>query len=200
MKYLILFSISLFLFYSCGSEQEENLVEEGDVLITNFVDTCDCATLSIDSLGTYFEEETAYTGVCIGYYPESNSKYVEKNLLEGLLHGNVTYFDKSGEVLIEEIYENGKPKRSGKAEVLECECSELNQKKASDPRYPVKFSLDDIPFTGKCKSYYPETEIIYMESNYLNGYLEGYTTFYNRDSSKMYMEYYRNGIIEKTVY
>lgn len=200
MRIGILTLITFTIFTACDNTNNSNLIEKGDMLSSGIVDTCECSELIQDSLGTYFKNDSLFTGICISYYPNSSSKYVEKNLLKGLLHGSVFYYDKNGEVLIEEIYENGHSKRSGKAEVLNCSCNELTLMKASNPDLPARYSLDDIPYTGKCESFYPESEYIYMEANYWEGFLNGYTTFYNKDGSKLYMEVYKNGVLEKTIY
>ena len=198
-KYFLFSSFFIICFSSCQDEQS-NLVEDGDVLTSDLDDTCSCSSLEVDSLDTYTKNGVNYTGVCVENYPETDLKYIEKNILSGKLHGNVTYFDKEGNVLIEEIYENGISKRSSKNDAITCDCTELEEMKLSNSANIKRYSLDGIPFTGKCESYYPETNQLYIESNYKNGFLNGYTIYYKKDGANLYMEKYVMGRLENTIY
>ena len=198
IPFLILYT---FLVYSCNETESNNLVEDGDVMEVTFSDTCNCVELLKDTIDNIYKKDNkAFTGICIAYYPNSDSKYVEKNILAGQLHGTVVYYGKDGEVLIEEVYENGDAKKTSETELVNCNCDELEQMESHDSNLPTRFSLDDMPFTGTCKSFYPESEQVYMEASYQQGLLEGYTTFYNHDGSILYMEVYALGSLKKTVY
>ncbi len=201
MKPFLFFLIVTFV-YSCSNTQEEDIVEDGTVLSTAQLDSCDCGDLIIDSSGFYIDsaEGTVFTGVCTDYYPNSTDKYIEKNILEGQLHGNVVYFDRNGKVLMEEVYQEGNRKRSGKVDFLVCDCTELEKVPNPDPQLPNRFFLDEIPYTGKCEQSYPESAQIYLESSYKDGLLDGTSKYYNHDGSVLYMEQYIKGILVKTFY
>lgn len=185
------------LLFSCSdsnSGDKKNITNnEGSLKQSEVLDTCFCQDLDIDSTGAHFMHETLYTGICIEYYPETENKYIEKSILSGYLHGKSSFYDKSGNVLVEEIYENGKKKRSGEVMPLTCDCSELIKADEISIDGKTRYLLDDIPYTGTCQKFYPDSSNIYMEINYKNGLLEGRSTYYNKDGSKMYTEKYESG-------
>jgi hypothetical protein len=186
-------------FYSCA-EQPGDPTIDGSISQTSVADTCDCNMLVTDSTGLHTLSDTTFTGVCLSYYDGSDQKYLEKNLLQGRLHGKVTYFDREGEILLEEMYENGAQKRTGSpGENMTCNCAELEFVKTNDPNYPTVAKLDDIPFTGRCEEKYPDSDQLSLESNYNKGVLNGYTVYYNRDGSTILMEHYENGVLVSTV-
>ena len=156
--------------------------------------------MDLDSTGIHLFKEKLYTGICIEYYPGTESKYIEKSILSGYLHGKSSFYDKSGNLLVEEIYENGKKKRSGEVMPLTCDCSELIKTTDISPDGITRYMLDDIPYTGTCEKFYPDSSNIYMEVNYKNGLLEGRSTYYNKDGSKMYTEKYEKGVLITTYY
>lgn len=201
MNRLILIFSVLFL-ASCGGQEEEsnNPTDSGTVMQSGDLDTCQCQELDIDTLGNHFKEGSEYTGVCVEYYPNSSEKYIEKNLLSGKMHGKVSYYDREGNLLIEEIYEEGNKKQSGEVDVLNCDCSELAKIESNVPRVPSRFFLDDIPYTGTCEKFYDSTDVLYMESNYKDGFLNGRTIYYNRDGSTILIEKYESGQLISTVH
>ena len=187
---------------SCSGENgsDESLVNEsGKVMQSEFLDTCQCSDLEIDSTENYFKDGEPYTGICLDYYPTTTDKYIEKNLLRGRLHGKVTYFSKDGTVLIEEIYEKGNKKRSGEVDILNCACSELEKEATHIPQVPFRFKLDGIPYTGKCEEYYPESDQVYVSRNYKDGIPDGHTVYYNKDGSTLMIERYENGILVQAI-
>jgi hypothetical protein len=189
----------LVLAASCGGDSAEK-TPQGSTHISEQTqgDVCDCDTLEIDSLGNHTLEGKPFTGSCISYYVDSEDKYLEKNILNGLLHGKVNYFDRNGEILLEEFYENGVQKRSGDSETgLTCDCSEL---KIQEIQGMSVYKLDDVPFTGRCERFYENSTQLYMESNYKKGILDGYTVYYNRDGSTILMEKYERGVMISTVH
>jgi hypothetical protein len=185
--------------YACG-EQHVDKSTDGSISQTTVADTCNCDMLVTDTTGLHTLSDTAFTGVCLSYYEGSDDKYLEKNLLEGRLHGKVTYFDRTGQILLEEMYENGAQKRTGSpGENMTCNCAELEFVNTHDPNYPTIAKLDDVPFTGRCEEKYPDSEQLSLESNYKKGLLNGYTVYYNRDGSSILMEHYENGMLVSAV-
>ncbi len=200
-----IFSISIIsiLLIACSedsSSSDNEFESSGSMMQSDNLDTCECNVLDVDTNGTMFLNETAYTGLCAENYPNTESKYIEKSILDGKLHGKTVYYDKSGNVLIEELYENGEKKRSGELEDLICDCHELVRKEATIPNMPTTYSLDDIPFTGTCTDLYPGSSQTYMEVTYKNGLLEGRSSYYDRDGEIMYTEKYENGKLISTVH
>lgn len=200
VKIIVCFTLIVLLF-NCGENGTDISTDDGNMNATQVAaDTCDCVDLVADSTGTNLLEGKLFTGMCISYYQNTEDKYIEKNLLEGKLHGKVTYYDKTGGLLFEEIYENGKQKRNGLLdETLKCDCTELIHVKTSDPLYPSIAKLDDIPFSGKCEKFYENSTQLYMESEYKNGLLDGHTIYYREDGSTILIEKYSNGEMVSTV-
>ena len=201
MKFLTLSLIFLTLLFACGgdSDKTESTTETGKVMESDFLDTCQCIALVEDSLGNHTKDGETYTGICLDYYPESQDKYIEKNLLNGKIHGKVTYYDRNGEILIEEIYEEGNKVRSGEVDVLTCNCSELKQEETHIPQVPFRYLLDDIPYTGNCIEYYHESDQVYLNSSYKDGVLHGHTVYYKQDGSTLMIENYEKGILMSVV-
>lgn len=193
MKYF--FPCLIFFISSCSEEvsSDSDFLDNGKVMESKKLDTCFCTEIDIDSVGTHFYKETPYTGICIQHYPNSTDKYLEKNLLNGLLHGKVIYYGRDGEILIEEIYEGGNKKRSGNVDVLNCDCSELEKIESKMPLVPNRYLLDDIPYTGTCEKLYPDSKQVYMSVSYKNGILDGHSIYYNKDGSTLLIERYENG-------
>ncbi|MCG8573973.1 MAG: hypothetical protein MI810_03750 [Flavobacteriales bacterium] len=203
MKIISILTLTTCIFLiSCKGESksDEKVVDDGNVMSTAKLDSCDCKDLQTDTLGNHFLKDEAFTGICLDYYPGSDEKYIEKNLLEGKLHGKVIYYAKGGDILMEEVYESGNKKRSGEVEDLVCNCDELEKKSHPDPLLPVRFMLDEIPFSGKCEQFYPESDQLYLEAQYNDGLLDGYSIYYDREGTTLYMEEYSKGTLLKTVY
>lgn len=185
------------LIFSCGETTQENLSPDKNISATTG-DTCDCNELDIDSSGLHQKDEKPFTGTCISYYENTDSKYLEKNLLNGKLHGEVDYYDKSGNIILTEFYENGVAKRNVGSDVSNiCDCSELEIKVVQG--YSV-YQLDNVPYTGKCEKKYPDSDQLSMESNYKNGLLEGYTLYYDKSGNTILMEKYEQGELVSAVH
>lgn len=180
------------------SDPDEPLTSEGTMLSSNAQDTCGCELLVEDEKGVLKKDKNPYTGVCFSNYPGSEDPYIFKNILEGKLHGPVTYYSREGEIYMEETYEYGTRKRSGASGDNKCNCSEL--KIAGQHEGISKFTLDDIPFTGTCTEMYPDSSGIYLESNYKEGLLSGKVTYYDRNSKVLYYEVYEQGYLVNTIY
>lgn len=197
MRYFIIFTSLLFL-VSCSGEQTSTETTENSTSESTLDNTCDCNTLAIDSLGNHFLNDKPFTGTCISYYDQSDSKYLEKNILNGRLHGKVEYYSRTGEMILQEFYEDGKQKRSGGTDgASTCDCSELIIQEVQGMSV---YKLDNAPFSGKCQKYYSGESQIYMESSYKNGLLNGYTIYYNRDGSTILMEKYENGELVSAIH
>lgn len=202
MRITFAFLLLLFL-VGCNNETSKTTPSNsgsGSVMQSALMDTCFCQDLDADSLGIYFMKDKKYTGMCIENYPETATKYIEKSLLEGKLHGKVKYFDKQGNVLIEEIFENGNKKRSGEVDVLVCDCSELTLQSSNTPGIPKRYYLDGIPYTGTCMENYPDSKQQYMEVSYEQGVLHGRTKYFNKDGTALYSEKYEKGELISTHY
>ncbi len=197
MKFLLA-SHLLFVLVSCGGEKGQTSTTSGNMMVANIQDTCSCDELTADTTGLFSKKGKVFTGVCFNNYPNSEARYLEKNLLEGQLHGKVTYFSKEGDVLMEEIYEYGSSKRSSTSGDLNCDCSEL--KIAGTIQDISKYTLDDIAFTGVCSKHYPDGGKVYMSSTYKDGLLDGSTTYYDRNGETLYVEIYETGIHVNTIY
>ena len=198
-------TISIALFFtlvSCSNKKNETAVELGQQGSGLVADTCLCSDLTIDSLGNLLKDAKPFTGVCYSTYPNSDKKYMIKSLMNGELHGKTVYLGQDGEVLMQELYESGQTKRSGELERLTCDCKELkpNQTKNHAGEVVNIVELDNIPYTGKCRSNYPESHQIYLERNYKSGLLDGYSIYYDKQGLTMYMEKYEAGNLVKTIY
>ena len=200
MKLYLVLIVSVILFSQCGGNTDEvNLIEEGTMMNSPAQDTCSCDDLALDSLGVFTNNDTLYTGVCVLTYPGTDMKYVVKGIMNGALHGAVTYYDKAGNVLVTETYQDGRKKRTGDGAPLDCDCTELDIKSSPGESITRSF-LDDIPFTGKCNEKYPESNQVYMEVDYKSGLLDGYSVFYDKAGNTMYMERYEKGELLKVIY
>jgi len=192
-KYFFLFTFSALLTACGGSSSTKTNQDSTTKSQTLVVEQCDCNELQIDSLGNHFKSDKPFTGICISYYAGSTDKYLEKNILNGLLHGKVEYFDRSGESILQEFYANGKLKKVGdEAAELTCDCNDLE---VANVQGVSIYKLDDLPFNGTCEKYYAGTEQLYMESNYTQGVLDGSTIYYNRDGSIILTEEYDAGVL-----
>ncbi|MBK8924656.1 MAG: hypothetical protein IPM74_01835 [Crocinitomicaceae bacterium] len=189
---------SVLLLGACGSDtSSENQPNQPAEVNEVSIETCSCDELNIDSTGMHTKSGQAFTGICTKNYENSDVIYLEKNLLQGKLHGKVIYYDKSGEVLLEETYENGVARLTGNAETtLTCNCSDLDVKNVQGIGV---YKLNNVPFTGRCEKFYENSSQLYMESYYKSGFLHGYTVYYNRDGSTILMEKYENGLLVNTL-
>jgi len=200
MKALTLVFLSVIFLVSCGGNKaDSNLIEQGNILMSESLDTCLCDSLTKDSSGIFFQGDALFTGVCIYNYPNSDKKYMVKGILGGKLHGKVVYYDQQGKILMEEVYDNGTKKRTGDGAPLVCDCSELEKKKLSGELISRWF-LDEIPYSGKCLKKYPESDQTYLESAYKNGLREGYTIYFDQQGNTLYMEKYEKGDLIKIIH
>ena len=88
ISYLLLASL-LYFTIQCQPKKESSTTTEN---------SCHCNDLVYDELYNYFfiEERTSpYTGKCLEYY-ESGEISLEKNFIEGKMHGDMLRFRKNG--------------------------------------------------------------------------------------------------------
>lgn len=195
MKYILVFFSSLFLFSCSEQSQKKEEFTEGTVKQEGRADSCLCVDLLVDSTGFHSKGGKAYTGVCTDYYPGSEDKYIEKNLLDGYLHGTVVYYSRSGDELMKEMYQKGVKRQSGDTDFLVCDCTDLEKVTNADPQLPNRYFLDEIPYTGRCQQFFPETNQMSVESHYKKGLLDGYTSYYDKQGNTLYIEEYQMGTL-----
>lgn len=203
MKILTSSLLALILMFSCSGNNEaadSTELDSGSMMQSQELDTCLCNDLDVDTMGIHYYKEETYTGVCVEYFPGSEEKYLEENLLNGQVHGRVIYYDREGQVLLEEIYEEGVRKRSGDVDVLHCDCSELELVESNMQQVANRHVLDGIPYSGTCDKYYSDSDQIYMSVSYKDGLLNGRTIYYNRDGSTMLIEKYEIGELISTLH
>lgn len=88
LRYILLGTI-LYFTIQCQSKKESSTIKEN---------TCHCNDLVYDELYNYFfiEERTSpYNGKCLEYY-DSGEVSLEKNFVDGKMHGNMIRFRKNG--------------------------------------------------------------------------------------------------------
>jgi len=87
-NYLLLASL-LYFTIQCKAENESSIITEN---------SCHCNDLVYDELYNYFfidERTSPYNGKCLEYY-ESGEISLEKNFIEGKMHGDMLRFRKNG--------------------------------------------------------------------------------------------------------
>ena len=87
-SYFLLFA-ALYFLNQCQPKKEPSTIKEN---------SCHCNDLVYDELYNYFfiEERTSpYSGKCLEYY-ESGEVSLEKNFVDGKMHGNMLRFRKNG--------------------------------------------------------------------------------------------------------
>lgn len=201
IKYLF-YLLSLFLLISCGNKSkkekspnnETKIIELGTFSSDVDLKECACNELKKDSNEVYHLDEVPFTGRCFSNYPKTEKKYMEMSIQEGLLHGFFMVYDKSGNVLTKERYHKGEKldKVPGNNEKVLCMCDSLIKEKLTfGERYIYKYK--NLPFTGICYDYYPNSEIKYMESEYLNGMPHGLLNIYDKSEKLISQEKYEMG-------
>lgn len=206
---MIQLTFSLFfimLLFSCESvnngkdKKKEKTSESSKIELGTFstnmdLKECHCDSLFKDSLNTYFKDDQLYTGRCFANYPSSEKKYMEMSFLKGKIHGFFTVYDKSGEILSKDRYHNGdllKSKNEGKETTIYCSCDSLKEEKLTFGNKSIK-KYKDIPFTGVCYDYYPESKKKYMEINYKKGFPHGKLIVYDKSGKVITVENYEKG-------
>lgn len=194
------FMTALFTLTACGDQRGDGtqFIEEGEMQVMELKDTCSCDSLDENTEGLALLNDEVYTGVCRLNYPNTEIKYMTKDFMNGQLHGEVTYFDRAGEVLMEEVYASGEKKQNGEGAPQNCNCMDLEQKLMAGETQE-RALLDDMPFTGMCEEKYPDSDQTYIEIHYKNGLRHGFTTYFDRKGGTMFMEKYEKGQLIKTI-
>lgn len=177
---------------SCNNSKKDTVVEMGANKEVTSVKSCHCDSLTKNNDGLMVLNNQPFTGVCELYYPNSTTKYMTQQLLDGEINGSIFYYDKDGNVILEEEYVKGK-KIGEKDEILQVNCKELVPKKNGNE--DKIYYYNDKPFTGTCQDFYPNSDQVYLVSSYKNGKLNGYTTYFNKDGSVLIMNKYENNVV-----
>lgn len=192
MKNLFLSALTL-IFFACNSssEPQKTEVEMGNNMESDITAICNCDELEENDEKLLQLNGTIYTGNCFLNYPNSDEKYIEKQILNGKVHGKIAYFDKNGGLLFEETYNDGNLVGDLENSSV-CDCSDIVLDKSDGT---PKYYLNDILYTGSCEDYYPNSEQLYLESNYKDGQLDGFTIYYQKDGSVLMMQNYKEGVL-----
>lgn len=203
MKIHFFLLLTIFIVAACSGSNDKKQAgntSDGTVMQSELRDTCECKDLTIDSTGLHLSNGLKYTGVCVSYYPNSSEVYMEKNILDGFLHGKNSFYDKEGNLLVQEVYEKGEKKRSGEVDYLSCDCADLEKIEGNGTDGKPRYLLDKIPFTGTCEKLYPESNQVYMKLTYKKGLLDGLSSYYAKDGTTLYHEKYSMGVHVATVH
>lgn len=192
MKYIL--PLFLFVtFISCETKEDNEVsIELGHNKEIENLPECNCDSLTLNESDQLVLSESIFTGICFLNYPGGDQKYIEKQILDGTIHGKITYFDKSGEVLFDETYNNGKLLNNAENK-SRCNCMDLVMKDGENNL--MKNYLNESLFTGTCQDFFPNSDQIYLEANYKNGLLDGFTIYYQKDGSVSLMQDFKEGVL-----
>lgn len=194
--YKLVFPIIVFLFWSCNSAESKGSTESfGENKSEGSVASCLCTELIQNAKGELEKDGKLFTGNCFLNYENSDIKYIEKQLVNGLINGMVKYFSKEGEIIFEEKFEKGSHQVDLEIENIRCDCSLLSKKDTDNKSY-YKGQL----FKGTCFSLFPLIEQPYIEVSYQGGLRDGFTTYYSKIGDILYIEKYEKGELIKTIY
>lgn len=192
--------LSLFLtFVACDLDQKPNTqvinnrILSGDFDAYDQLESCRCDSLKIDSLNTYFKDDSLYTGVCFLTHVNSDKKSELRQLFKGKLHGNRIEFSEKGDTISQSIYSFGKLKNRITDELINCHCDSLLETVNDEQESQMYYQ--EIPFTGSCHRFFPipDTNKVYLEIQYLNGVIHGDMIFYDRKGNQILTEVYEKG-------
>jgi len=195
MKKFIFSLITLFFLIACNSNQTKTEVELGTNNESDISESCYCDSLKKNLENRLELNHKLYSGSCFSNYPNSKQKYIEKQIFEGKYHGKITYYDKNGKKLYSETYNKGESLGDLEHQP-NCNCNDI---KLKDENGIKKYYYKDVLYTGKCSDYYPNTNQVYLESNYQNGLLHGFTIYYQKDGKVLMIHDYENGKIIKEI-
>lgn len=182
---IVFLALLTFIFNSCTTPQGDNHIELGQNMQSTPMETCNCDSLATNSDLLTFNGDL-FTGICFLNYPMSDQRYVEKQILDGKIHGNVVYYDKNDNILFEEIYIEGVQDKNEDY----CSCSDLVVEQKGDVK---KSYLNGKPFTGKCEDFFLDSEQVYLEANYIGGQLDGFVNYYSKDGKVVMIQKYELG-------
>lgn len=202
MKIIAILLIIL-AFVACQSEKKTDTqainkrILSGDFDMYEQLSICHCDSLVIDSLDTYYKNDSLYTGVCFLTYADSEKKSEIRQIFKGELHGNRIDLSLKGDTLIQSIYNLGKLISRKTSEIEVCHCDSLQEVIKAD-EMKLMYYLD-APFNGICHRYFslPDTNKVYLEVPYKNGLVHGDMIIYNRKGEEVLKEVYEDG--EKVV-
>lgn len=195
MKKTFLNLCIIILIASCNSKPDTTTIELGENKEVDMSTLCNCDSLQTNSSGELVLKSEAYTGRCYSNFPNSEQKYIEKEILKGEYHGKVTYFDKSGKLLYSETYNKGTSLGDIENQP-DCNCMDIEMK---DENGIKKHYLKSTLYTGKCTDNFPNSDQRYLEANYKDGLLHGYTIYYKKDGKVLMMHNYEEGKIIKEI-
>lgn len=198
MKILTIILV-LLTFVACQSEQKPDTkainkrILSGDFEMYEHLSVCHCDSLTIDSLDTYYKNDSLYTGVCFLTHPVSEKKSEIRQIFRGQLHGNRIDLSKQGDTLSKSIYNLGKLVSRTTSEIEICHCDSLQEIVNSDGEKLMHYQ--EAPFNGICNRYFPlpDTNKIYLEIPYKNGLVHGDMIIYDRRGKEILTEVYEDG-------
>lgn len=192
MKYILPLLVFVTLI-SCESKPEAEVdIELGHNKEFENLPMCNCDSLVSDEKDKLLLDESIFTGTCFLNYPNGDQKYIEKQILDGTIHGKITYFDKAGEILFEETYNKGKLLTNAENK-SRCNCTDLVMKEGENNL--KKNYLNESLFTGTCEDFFPNSDQLYLESNYKDGLLDGFTIYYQKDGAVLMMQDFKAGVL-----
>ena len=105
MKFLGLLSLSIIILASCGENNNEINDSENDTVVDS--NYCDCHELIFDEAYNHFyrfERREPFTGLCEEFHGNGELK-MEKNMLEGKVHGKVITYHDNGQIHEDEEFD-----------------------------------------------------------------------------------------------
>ena len=181
---------------SCQSVVSDGAVETfGESKAIGELANCNCADLVENEAGVLLLDGKIFTGICLIKYEGTDHKYIEKQILNGVINGKISYYGKDGSVLFEEYFNQGKMQLDLTKESIRCNCKVLTKKTRVDNR---KYYKDQL-FTGTCFDVYPASKQPYFEAAYKNGERNGFTSYYNKGGDLLFTEKYRNDSLIKII-
>ncbi|MEX2485934.1 MAG: hypothetical protein WED10_15285, partial [Brumimicrobium sp.] len=185
MKILYI-AITLLMVTACTNNKKpsaeainERLLQ-GEFEMYEHYSSISCDSLQLDSLNTYYNNDSLYTGECFINYPNSKAKHEVLQIYDGKLHGNKIVLSKKGDTVIQNIYNLGKLISRSVAENVIEPCDSLIEKEQPNGRTLMYHY--EIPFTGTCQRFFPkpDTNKVYLEIPYRDGVIHGNMIIYDR--------------------
>ncbi len=195
MKKIVTNLFVILLITSCNSDSNTTQVELGENKEVDLSALCNCDSLETNDLGSLTLNSEEFSGRCYSNYPNSTEKYIEKEILKGEYHGKVTYFDKQGKLLYSETYNKGESMGDLENQP-NCNCMDIEGR---DENGVKKHYLNNSLYTGMCSDNFPNSDQVYLEANYKDGLLHGYTIYYQKDGTVLMIHNYEHGKIIKEI-
>jgi len=195
MRNIFFSLVTLLTISACNSNSNSIEVELGENKEIDMSALCNCDSLTLSSENLLILNLKTYTGKCFSNYPNTDQKYIEKEILKGEYHGKITYFNKQGKLLYSETYSKGES-LGDLDNQPDCNCMDIVMK---DENGIKKHYFKNSLYTGKCTDNFPNSNQAYLESNYKDGLLHGYTIYYMKNGKVSIMHNYENGKIIKEI-